>query len=174
MDLFILCVEIFFARICDVSLGTFKTFMIVKGRKLLSALIGFLEVTIWFLVVRNALNSDSNSIFIVFAYAGGFAVGTYVGGLLAQKFLREKLGIRITITKSQSELVDILRKNGYIVSTMNAKGYKNNSKLMIFMEIDDKELPDVEKIVKEYDPNIFMVVSETIYVQNGHYKDIVK
>ena len=174
MDLFILCVEIFFARICDVSLGTFKTFMIVKGRKLLSAFIGFLEVTIWFLVVRNALNSDSNSIFIVFAYAGGFAVGTYVGGLLAQKFLREKLGIRITITKSQSELVDILRKNGYIVSTMNAKGYKNNSKLMIFMEIDDKELPDVEKIVKEYDPNIFMVVSETIYVQNGHYKDIVK
>ena len=174
MDLFILCVEIFFARICDVSLGTFKTFMVVKGRKLLSAMMGFLEVTIWFLVVRNALNSESNSLFIVFSYAGGFAVGTYIGGLLAQKFLREKLGIRITITKSQSELVDILRKNGYIVSTMNAKGYKNDSKLMIFMEIDDKELSEVEKIVKEYDPNIFMVVTETMYVQNGHFKDIVK
>ena len=39
-------------------------------------------------------------------------------------------------------LVEILRKNGYIVSTMNAKGYKNNSKLMIFMEIDDTELSD--------------------------------
>jgi uncharacterized membrane-anchored protein YitT (DUF2179 family) len=57
---------------------------------------------------------------------------------------------------------------------MNAKGYKNDSKLMIFMEIDDKELSNVEKIVKEYDPNIFMVVSETVYVQNGHFKDVVK
>ena len=174
MDLFILCLEVFFARICDVSLGTFRTFMIVKGKKLLSALIGFLEVTIWFLVVRDALNSDSNSLFIVFSYAGGFAVGTYIGGLFAQKFLREKLGVRITITKEQRELVEILRKNGYIVSTINAKGYKNDSKIMLFMEIDDKELNDVEEIVKGYDPNIFMVVSETIYVQNGHYKDVVK
>lgn len=174
MDLFILCLEVFFARICDVSLGTFRTFMIVKGKKLLSALIGFLEVTIWFLVVRDALNSDSNSIFIVLSYAGGFAVGTYIGGLFAQKFLKEKLGIRITITKSQGDLVDILRKKGYIVSTMNAKGYKNDSKIMLFMEIDDNELNDVEQIVKEYDPNIFMVVSETVYVQNGHHKDLIK
>ena len=57
---------------------------------------------------------------------------------------------------------------------MNAKGYKNDSKIMLFMEIDDNELNDVEQIVKEYDPNIFMVVSETVYVQNGHHKDLIK
>ena len=43
--LLISCIKIFFCRIMDVSLGTVRTILTVKGKTLLSAVIGFAEVT---------------------------------------------------------------------------------------------------------------------------------
>ena len=174
MEIVRLCLGIFLARICDVSLGTIRTFRTVKGRSVYAACIGFLEVIIWFLVVRNALSSDSSSIWIAVSYAGGYATGTYIGSKLAKLLLHEKLDIRLTVTKEQLKLVDILRKKGFAVSTTVAKGYKYKTKYLVFMEIDDKELEVVEKIVKEFDDTIYMVISETMFVHNGYFKDVIK
>ena len=65
MDLFILCIEIFFARILDVSMGTVKTIMMVRGKTVFSAILGFLEVFIWFRVVKDALSRCGNLVFDV-------------------------------------------------------------------------------------------------------------
>ena len=78
-----MCLKIFFARLIDVSLGTFRTINIVKGKDLIASIIGLIEITVWFLVVKEALNTDNNSIFIVLAYALGFSVGTYIGGKIS-------------------------------------------------------------------------------------------
>ena len=61
-----LCLKIFFVRIIDVSLGTIRTIMSVKNKDLIASLIGFIEITVWFLVVKEALNTNENSFFIVF------------------------------------------------------------------------------------------------------------
>lgn len=174
MELFLLCVKIFFVRVLDVSLGTIRTVVTVKGKNLLATIIGFVEVTIWFLVVKDALNSDSNSMWIVFSYAGGFALGTYLGGVISKKFIRGKLNIQLIINKDSSDLVKILRENGYAVSVMKAKGYKDSNKLLLFMEIDSFHLQDLDELVKSHDEKAFMVVNETKYVQNGYFRDIVK
>ena len=76
MTLFFMCMKIFFARLIDVSLGTFRTINTVKGRDLIASLIGLVEITVWFLIVKEALNTNNNSFFIVAAYALGFSVGT--------------------------------------------------------------------------------------------------
>ena len=64
MELLILCFKIFFVRIIDVSLGTFRTMETVKGKTKEATIIGFFELLIWFLIVKEALNTTSNSIFI--------------------------------------------------------------------------------------------------------------
>jgi uncharacterized protein YebE (UPF0316 family) len=174
MELFLLCIKIFFVRILDVSLGTVRTVMTVKGKTLLATIIGFIEVTIWFLVVKDALSSDSNSMWIVFSYAGGFALGTYLGGVVSKNYIRGKLNVQIIVNKDNSDLVQVLRDNGYAVSVMKARGYKDSSKLLLFMEIDSFHLSDLDELVKEHDEKAFMVVNETKYVQNGHFRDIVK
>ena len=84
MEILILCIKIFCVRIVDVSMGTFRTIVTVKGQKLLASMIGFVEVFIWFVIVKEALSTDSTSIFIAFAYAGGYATGTYLGSLLSE------------------------------------------------------------------------------------------
>ena len=68
MELLILCFKIFFVRIIEVSLGTFRTMETVKGKTKEATIIGFFELLVWFLIVKEALNTTSNSIFIAISY----------------------------------------------------------------------------------------------------------
>ncbi len=174
MDLLFLCVRIFLVRIMDVSLGTIRTVMTVRGKNIIAALIGFIEVTIWFLVVKDALNSASDSLWIAVSYAGGFATGTFIGGFISKTFIKSKLGVQIVIHEENRKLVDILREHGYALSTVKAQGLEGNNKLMLFLEIDNNHLSELEAIVKQYDEKAFIVVNETKYVQNGYFRGVAK
>src|SRR5574344_771557 len=111
MDLFFLCLKVFIVRIIDVSLGTFRTMQMVKGKALFSTIIGFFEVLIWFLVVKEAINTANTSIFIALSYAGGCATGNYLGMYISDKYIAELLSIEI-ITEKYELLIKELRKNG--------------------------------------------------------------
>lgn len=165
-----LCLKIFFVRILDVSLGTIRTIVSVKGQSLLASIIGFVEITIWFLVVKEAINTDNQSLWIVFSYASGFSVGTYIGGILSNKFIEGNLGVQIITGEHNYELINILRKEGYGVSVIDVKGQNNTGKYMLFVEINNKRFNHLKKLVKEMDPKAFIVVNETKYVQNGYIK----
>ena len=88
MELLFLCIKIFFARICDVSLGTVRMVVTVKGKSVLAAVLAFLEVFIWFMIAREALNTEITSLWIPLSYAGGFASGTLIGSTLSKKFIK--------------------------------------------------------------------------------------
>ena len=68
-------------RLVDVSLGTVRIIMLSRRRRLLPAVIGFVEVFTW-LVAATIVFSNLNSLPRMLAYAGGFALGTYLGTLL--------------------------------------------------------------------------------------------
>ena len=124
MELLILCFKIFFVRIIDVSLGTFRTMETVKGKTKEATIIGFFELLVWFLIVKEALNTTSNSIFIAISYAGGFAAGTYIGSMLSNKYIKGNLSVEIITNKAYPDMVDGLRKNGFAVSVMEVLGKK--------------------------------------------------
>lgn len=168
--LLILCLKIFLVRIIDVSLGTVRTIFSVRGQNLVASIIGFIEITVWFLVVKEALNTDSNSLWIVFSYASGFSVGTYIGGLLSQHFIEGNLGVQIITNDKESTLISTLRKEGYGVSVIDVKGQNSSGKYMLFIEITNKTFNHLQKLVKSIDPKAFIVVNETKYVQNGYIK----
>lgn len=175
MELLILCLKIFFVRILDVSLGTFRTIITVKGKSLYASLVGFIEVFIWFLIVREALNTDETSIFIAIAYSLGFATGTYIGGLLSKKFIKGNLTVQIITDNAYPVLVDKLRDNGYAVTVIDVEGKdKTKEKYMLYIQITNKNLNHLQKLVKDIDKDAFIVVNETKYVQNGFINNIVK
>ncbi|MCI9233169.1 MAG: DUF2179 domain-containing protein [Bacilli bacterium] len=169
MELFILCIKIFCARIMDVSLGTVRTVLTVKGKKGYASLIGFVEVLIWFIIVQEAMNTELTSIFIAISYAGGYATGTYIGGFISQKFIPGNFGVQIITSIKKSSMIESLRKEGYAVSVINVKGQEED-KLMLFIEIDKKRFNHLQSIVKELDDKAFLVVNETKMVQNGYFK----
>ena len=64
----LICIKIFFARILDVSLGTIKTFYVLKEKKIIAFIISFIELIIWYYAARTALSLDVSSILIPISY----------------------------------------------------------------------------------------------------------
>ncbi len=166
-----LCLKIFFVRILDVSLGTLRTVITVKGKSFVASLVGFVEVSIWFLVVKEAINTSSNSLWIMFSYAGGFAVGTYIGSQLSNWLIKGTLSLQVVTSSKNEELLNKIRNNGYAVSAINIEGKdKDTERYMLFIEINKKSLSHLQKLIQEVDKKAFIVVNETKYVQNGFIK----
>lgn len=166
-----LLLKIFFVRIIDVSLGTFRTILTVKGKRQYASMIGFIEVLIWFIIVREALNTDAGGILVGIAYACGFSVGTYIGGLLSDKFISGTLSLQIILSNNDKSVIDRIRKEGFAVSVTNVFGQEHDKeKYMLFMEINKKSFEQLEQLINELDPKAFMVVNETKLAQNGFIK----
>lgn len=170
MDLFWLCIKVFGVRILDVSMGTFRTIVTVKGRKLLASLIGFVEVFIWFVVVKEALNTSSDSIMIAFSYAGGFATGTYIGTYLSERFIKGNFGVQVVLSNTNDLVVKKIREEGYALSVIDVKGEHNTKdKYMLFIEIKNSKLEHLKRLIKSLDEKAFIVVNETKQVYNGYF-----
>lgn len=171
MTLFLLCLKIFFVRIIDVSLGTVRTLITVKGRTLLASCVGFIEIFVWFVIVKEALNTTETSIWIAIAYSLGFATGTYIGGYISDRFIKGNFGVQVVMSNNNHKLIDVLRKEGYAVSVIDVKGQdKANEKYMLFIEIQKNNFEHLKNLIHSIDKKAFIVVNETKYVQNGYIK----
>ena len=170
MNILRMCIIIFFARVIDVSLATFVTVLTVKGKRALATIIGFIDVLIWFLVVKEALNTDIKSIWIAFSYAGGYALGTFIGTTLSNKLIDGKISAQVIINSDSINEVEKIRKAGFAVSQIDCTGKDNAKKIMLFIELDKKHLDDLKDIINKIDKDAFMVINETKYVLNGFFK----
>ncbi len=174
MELLVLCLKIFFVRILDVSLGTLRTVITVKGKILYASIVGFVEVFVWFIIVKEALNTDETSLWIAISYSLGFATGTYIGGILSKKFISGNLSVQVITNKAYPKMIEQLRKEGFGVTVIDVEGKDNTlEKYMLFIEINNKSFSHLHHIIKQCDKNAFIVVNETKYVQNG-FIDIIK
>ncbi len=160
--------KIFAIRLVDVSLGTIRMVFTVKGKSFLASTIGFFEAAIWFLIVKQAINTDINSPFIVMGYAGGFACGTYLGGILSKRLIKGSSSVQV-ITDNPN-LVHLLRAKGFGVSQVEVKGKEDIEKDMLIIEVRNHSVAKLKKFIKENDHDAFIVVTESRIVTNGYIK----
>lgn len=171
MSVFLLCIKIFFIRIIDVTLGTIRTIYTVKDKNLTASSIGFFEVLVWFIIAKEALDTNSSSILVGISYALGFAAGTFIGGKISTKVIKGTISVQIITNKATNTWLDELRENGYAVSVMDIREKDNEpKKYMFFMEISTNEFDKVHRIIKKHDKNAFIVVNESKFVVNGFFK----
>jgi uncharacterized protein YebE (UPF0316 family) len=165
----LICIKIFLARILDVSLGTIRTVLVVHSSRLKGAILAFFEVLIWFLVAREALNTNVDSIWIPIFYAGGYAAGTYIGTILANNLVDGLITISIITKKNYTKvMLDKIRKEGYKASVINLQNPIDDIKKdMILVQINKKKMKVITKIVRTVDEKSFVMINETKYAQNG-------
>ena len=78
MEILLGALLIFCLRFIDVSMGTVRLLMAMRGRRLVAGLIGFIEVSIYVVAISQVVTNIGNW-WNVLGYAGGFAMGTIVG-----------------------------------------------------------------------------------------------
>lgn len=172
-DFFILCLIVCFGRVIDVSLGTTRTVFTVRGKPYIAATIAFVEVTLWFLIVREALNCETKGLetyLIAISYALGYSLGTLLGGLVTSKVIRTKVNVQIIATNKNDELVNALSSAGYGATILLATGATTKEeRYMILIETDNKKLKALKSIVNFHDPKAFITISDVKSTQNGYF-----
>lgn len=172
MTLLLLCLKIFFARISDVTLGTLRTVFTVRGKTLTAGLIAFVEIFIWFMVAKEALNTESNSIFIVISYAGGYACGTILGTFISNTFINSLITVEVITSEATKENINKIRESGYGISVVNTveRYEENETKSILFITINSRNLKELKSLIYSIDSKAFFVVNESKIVQNGFVK----
>lgn len=156
---------IFIARICDVSIGTIRIIFVGKGYRLFATVLGFLEVFIWIVAVSQIMK-HLNNIYYYFAWAGGFATGTYIGMLIEQKLSIGLVIVRIITSGDADELIYMLLKENYHLTSVDGEGQMGKVKI-IFMVINRQKLNEVIEIVDKYNPKAFYSVEDVRSVRDG-------
>ena len=165
------CLKIFLARIVDVSLGTIRTVLVVKGKSITPAIVAFFEVLIWFVVAIHALNTDLIPIVIPIFYALRYATGTYIGTFITSKVVDGLIGVQVITKSTNNKMLKEMRNQGFGVSVVDLKKNNDNHKKdMLIIELNKKRLKELTHIIRTNDPDAFVIINETKYVQNGLLK----
>lgn len=163
----ILCIKVFFGKLIDVTLSTMQTMHIVSNKRLVASIIGFFDVFVWFVVVKEALITNSNSIWIPISYALGFAFGTLIGSRISNYIIKTK--IKVSVITEKKSLSKKIINHGFGGTIIHSKGLKDNKDNFIIMShIENRRLDEFKEIIKKYDKNAIVVISESKKIINGY------
>ena len=167
----ILSILIFLARITDVTLGTMRIISLSRGLRKVAPILGFFEMLIWLLAIRQLFNHLNNPVCYL-AFAGGFSTGVYTGMYIEHKMAMGLRLLRIITRYDSSNLIRILREEGYGLTTIDAEGNQGQVKIL-FTLVKRRDLSKVLNYVRENNPNAFYTVEDVrsagqgIFPSNG-------
>ena len=162
---FVLPALIFCARIIDVSMGTIRVIFVSRGLKYLAPVVGFFEILIWLLAIGQIMKNLSNPACYI-AYAGGFAMGNFVGIHIAEKLSLGLVMIRVVTKNDAASLVDFLKAENYGVTSIDGHGTSGQVKV-VFTIVPRREVRSVVELIKKFNPNAFYSIEEVGLVESG-------
>lgn len=150
---------IFFARVFDVSLGTFRTIIAFRGYRWLALGIGFVESVVWVLAISQVITNLDHWVLIL-AYAGGFATGTFVGISLESRIAIGSELVRAISYAGQDRLATHLREQGYqAINLVGDAGAEQDVEVVLVVE-RRKEIPRLITVIREADPDAVLTVAD--------------
>jgi uncharacterized protein YebE (UPF0316 family) len=168
--LIILPLLIFLARVADVSMETIRVIYISRGIKYLAPIIAFFEIVIW-LFAMEVVMSDLTNIANFFAFAFGFATGTWVGLVIEEKLSIGMVVLRIITTQEEAddEIIAFMEAEHCGVTSLDAKGTRGNVRMILSL-VNRTELPRITQYLHENKPHAFYSVEDVRYANEGVFR----
>jgi uncharacterized protein YebE (UPF0316 family) len=151
---------IMFMRICDVSIGTIRTILVVQGRKYLAGFAGSIEVLIWIFAIR-FIFQNLNEIPQYIGYALGFGLGNIIGISLEQKIGFGFVQINVISRNYSKEIAEILRNNKYGVTSLPAEGGSGGLSIIVTI-IPRKYQKSTIALIESVDQNAFITIQHSL------------
>jgi uncharacterized protein YebE (UPF0316 family) len=161
----VLPMMIFLSRMTDVTLGTLRHIFISKGLRKIVPFLGFFEVLIWLIVISQIMK-NLNNFMCYFAWAGGFATGTFIGMKIDEKLALGVQVLRVITSEACEELVNNLQKMNLGVTVLDGQGSKGAVKI-VFTVIKRKDLAAVVKLLQDFNPNLFYSLEDVKIARQG-------
>lgn len=161
----VLPILIFVSRLGDVTLATLRHIFISKGLRQIVPVIGFFEVLVWLIAMKQVFSHlDNMACFL--AWAAGFSGGTYLGMLIEERLAIGTQIIRIITNENIDPLIASLKKHHQGITIVDGTGAMGPVKLIFtIVKRTDKTL--VLNIIHEHAPNAFYSIEDVKSIEHG-------
>ena len=163
------CILVCVAKIVEITIQSLKTCMMVKGQRLKAAGLGFIECTIWGLVISTIIGTLGDNILLLLFYCVGYATGLFLGSTIENKIALGTSSLELIANDDCTEKIsEYLRANnrGYTVFGGHGSIDKMN---MIFIVLPRREASKVLKEIRTLCGNKVLVVASDVSKYAGGY-----
>jgi len=163
-----LTILIFLLRVMGMSMDTLRVLFLLRGRRLATWLLGFLQSALWVIAIGSVL-SNLDDLWNVIAYAGGFATGNVVGMAIEELLAVGYANIRIISSGMGNAILETIRDSGYGATEIPGRG-KDGTVTMINCSIRRKHISKIQKEISRIDPEAFITIGETRPLHRGFWR----
>ena len=165
----LVCLIVCAAKITEITIQSLKTCMMVKGQRLKAAGLGFIECTIWGLVISTIIGTLGDNLFLLAFYCVGYATGLFLGSTLEGKIALGTSSIQLIANDANTEIItDFLKENSRGYTVFPGQGSKEKMN-MIFIVLPRKDGPILIKQIRKLCKNNVFVVVDDVNKYSGGY-----
>ena len=165
----VVCLIVCAAKIVEITIQSLKTCMMVKGQRLKAAGLGFVECTIWGLVISTIIGTLGDNLFLLLFYCVGYATGLFLGSTIESKIALGTSNLELIASDESTDIITEYLKSknkGYTVFEGRGSTDKMN---MIFIVLPRKEtVKTLKEIRAACDNKVFVVASEVSKYAGGY------
>lgn len=165
----ILPLLIFISRLADVSLATLRHIFVSKGFKKLVPVLGFFEVLIWLVAIRQIFN-NVNNIPCFIAWAAGFSAGTYLGMYIEEKLALGMQVIRIITNDNIDGLTEAFKNHNQGITIVDGQGAVGKVKL-VYTVVKRTDKAEIIKLIHEHTPGAFYSIEDVKSSSHGVFSN---
>ena len=156
---------VFSLRVTDVSMATIRMLLIMRNRRFLAPLIGFVEILIWVTAIGIVVQHLQSPLHVI-GYAAGFATGNFLGLLLEERLALGLATVRTVVRSGGVELASDLRDAGFGVTEMLGRG-REGTVDVLYSVLPRRQVARCLTLIDRGAPDSFVVVDEPRRVRRG-------
>jgi uncharacterized protein YebE (UPF0316 family) len=159
---------IFALRVTDMSMDTVRMLFVIRGRRSLAWILGFMQSIIYVLAISSVLTHLDN-VFNVIGYGAGFATGNVVGMWIEGRLAIGHTQLSIISSNLGCSVVDKLREAGYAVTEIPARG-RDGMVTLISCAVLRKDVAHAEAIIRDADADAFVTAEDVRPMRHGFWR----
>lgn len=165
----VLCLVVCAAKIIEISIQSLKTCMMVKGQRLAAVGLGFLECTIWGLVISTIIGTLGDNMFLLLFYCVGYASGLFIGSWIEGKIALGTSNLQLIANDENTAIIiEYVKENGKGYTVFEGHGSKEKMN-MILIVLRRREMSKVLRDIREKcDGKVFVVASDVSKHAGGY------
>jgi uncharacterized protein YebE (UPF0316 family) len=164
----LLTAGIFFLRVTDMSFDTLRVLFVIRGRRPLAWILGFMQSALWVIAITSVLNNLDN-LWNIVAYASGFATGNVVGMIIEERLAIGHSHLRIISSRRGDAIVEAVRAAGYAATEVAGRG-KDGTVALISCSVRRRDISRVQKEIYKEDPEAFVTLEEIRPLHRGYWR----
>lgn len=165
----VVCLIVCAAKILEISIQSLKTCMMVKGQRLKAAGLGFVECTIWGLVISTIIGTLGDNLVLLLFYCLGYATGLFLGSTLESKIALGTSNLQLIANDANTKkIISYLKDNNRGYTVFDGHGSKDKMNMILIVLPRRDSIRVLKEIRGLCENNVFVVASEVSKHAGGY------